>query len=155
LGIRIASFALGLVMLLLAAAGRLSASAEDEDRTAIRAALERWTENFNAGRVETACDLFARDLRASFRGQPEKTFESLCSSLQKALGDDTKRYRYAFDLHDILVSGEMAAVRLTWHLSVTDRMTGRRETTSDRGLDVFRRAPDGAWRIVRFLGYQE
>ena len=53
-----------------------------------------------------------------------------------------------------MVSGDLAVVRLIWHLSVTDKQTGATETSSDRGIDIFRRQPDGQWRISRFIAYE-
>ncbi|MFC3227626.1 YybH family protein [Marinibaculum pumilum] len=125
------------------------------DRDAIRKRLEDWTADFNAGRADRVCDLFAPDLRANYRGQPEKRFGTLCPALKDALADERLAYRYELDLHEILVDQDMAAVRLTWHLTVTDRASGTSEHSSDVGLDIFRRQPNGTWRIARFIAYGE
>jgi ketosteroid isomerase-like protein len=54
---------------------------------------------------------------------------------------------------DPLISGNLAAVRLVWHL--TTRQTGLPEVdTTGASLDLFRREPDGSWRIIRFLAYE-
>lgn len=43
-------------------------------------------------------------------------------------------------------------MRLIWTLEVAgDR--GPPERSRDQGLDVFRRQPDGRWRIARFTAY--
>ena len=137
------------VMMLYAAAAR----AED-DAAAIDQQLRQWTEDFNAGRVETVCDLFAPDLIANYRGQPEMGFDTLCSALRRALTAGPRDYRYTLELNEIMVSGDMAVVRLIWHLTVTDTETGATVTSSDRGIDVFRRQPDGQWRIARYIAYE-
>ena len=47
--------------------------------------------------------------------------------------------------------GEHAAVRLNWTLEVA--AGGATERSVERGIDLFRRDPDGRWRISR-TGYQ-
>ncbi len=125
-----------------------------DDAAAIEQRLRQWAEDFNAGRVEAVCDLFAPDLIANYRGQPEKSFDALCSGLRQSLATDQRDYRYALELNEVMVSGDMAVVRLIWHLTVTDKKTGAAETSSDRGIDVFSLQPDGQWRIVRFIAYE-
>lgn len=130
-------------------------AADDEaSRRAIEARLEAWTEDFNARRIDQVCDLFAPDLRSNYRGHPENTYETQCAGLNEALSRDDQTYAYALDLQEIMVSGDMAAVRLVWHLTVTDTATGEEFHSSDRGLDVFQLQPDGQWRIARFIAYE-
>ncbi|MDJ0513266.1 MAG: SgcJ/EcaC family oxidoreductase [Methyloceanibacter sp.] len=125
-----------------------------DDVAAIEQRLRQWTDAFNADQVEAVCDLFAPNLIANYRGQPEKNFDTLCSGLQRALTTSQRDHRYALELNEIMVSGDMAVVRLIWHLTVTDKETGEMMTSSDRGIDVFRRQPDGQWRIVRYIAYE-
>ena len=132
----------------------VAAARAGDDAAAVEQQLRQWTEDFNAGRVEVVCDLFAPDLIANYRGQPEMSFDSLCSALQRALTAGPRDYHYALELDEIMVSGDMAVVRLIWHLTVTDKETGATATSSDRGIDVFRRQPDGQWRIARYIAYE-
>ena len=85
--------------------------------------------------------------------EAERDYEALCSLLHRSLADPTKRLAYAHDIREIIVSGDLAIVRLTWTLTVT--MPGAAAVESkEPGLDVFRRQPDGSWKIVRYLGYE-
>src|ERR1700740_3660564 len=68
------------------------ATAKDE----IRAALARWTEDFNAGRADRVCDLFAPALIADVRGAEERDFDTQCKLLRKAIADPGRSYSYAF-----------------------------------------------------------
>lgn len=119
----------------------------------IRAALERWTQAFNAGRADEVCDLFSRDLLADVRGIPLRDFNGQCDILKKALADGTRRLSYRHDIRDVTVEGRMAAVRLVWTLTAREA-GGRVATTIDQGLDVFRREDDGRWRIVRYMSFE-
>src|ERR1700757_1053610 len=90
------------------------ASADTQVEKAIRDALTRWTADFNARDASRICDLFAPDLRYDFRGTPERDYDAMCSALHRALGDRSKTLTYSFDIKEIIVSGDMAIVRLVW-----------------------------------------
>lgn len=122
------------------------------DEEAIRQRLVRWTEDFNAGRWGALCDLFAPDLVADYQGQPQKSYDSVCSALL-ALEQAPRKYRYDLAIHEIMVSGDLATVRLTWTLTVTGYGIAGEERVVDIGLDVFRKEPDGIWRIARYVAF--
>jgi uncharacterized protein (TIGR02246 family) len=131
-----------------------SARAEPAAEAAIRAALTKWAADFNAGNAREICDLFAPDLRYDYRGFPERGYQAICDLLQRSLADRTRRFRYSLDLKEILVSGDLAAARLVWTLTVTGPGTTGSAVSEEPGLDIFRRQPDGAWRIIRYIAYE-
>ena len=126
------------------------AAAEDPG-TVIRAALEQWRDDFNAGRAGRVCDLFAPDLVYDVQGLPEQTYALLCDRLHRALSSAERRFHYGLRIKEIIVSGDLAVVRLVWTSTVTS--AGTSVTDEEPGLDVFRRQPDGAWKISRYLAY--
>jgi steroid delta-isomerase len=129
------------------------AQGDTPTQAAIRAALTQWMADFNAGRAEKVCDLFAPDLVAQYRGQPERGYDALCDLLKRSLADRGKTYSYALAIHEILVEGDLAVVRLTWTLKVRGKDAA--ETTSvEPGIDIFRRQADGSWRISRYIAYE-
>jgi ketosteroid isomerase-like protein len=79
--------------------------------------------------------------------------KATCDRIAAALADDTRRLTYSADIEEIIVSGDLAAVRLVWTFRV--RKGGEDRVSREPGLDLFRRQPDGAWRIARFLAYSE
>ena len=123
-------------------------------RNQIRVALEKWKLDFNAGDASQVCVLFAPDLISDFRGQPEDSYNSLCANMQMALNDPAKTYRYDLEIKEILVSGDLAVVRLVWILKVHPKAGGPDETTREPGMDIFRRQPDGTWKISRYMAYE-
>lgn len=125
---------------------------DSRPETAIREALSAWTRDFNARDTSRICDLFARDLAYDYRGFPERGYDALCDLLQRSLRDPTKRFDYALDIKEIIVSGDMAVVRLVWMLRVTSGAST--VETQEPGLDVFRRQSDGRWKIIRYMGYE-
>ena len=130
------------------------AMADTEAEKAIRDALTRWTADFNARNADRICDLFAPDLRYDFRGTPERDYNAMCSALHRALGDRSKTLTYSFDIKEIIVSGDMAIVRLVWTSKLSRPDSGQVIETKEPGLDVFRRQPDGLWRISRYMAYE-
>ena len=132
----------------------LPAMANTEAEQAIRDALAKWTADFNAGDATRICDLFAPDLRYDFRGFPERDYNAICSLLHRALGDQSKKITYSFDIKEIIVSGDMAIVRLVWTSKVSQKGSPQVTETKEPGLDVFRRQPDGKWRIARYMAYE-
>ena len=131
-----------------------TARADDAAKAEIAAALESWRSDFNARRSGAICDLFAPELRYDFRGLPEQTYEQLCERLKRALSDTSRGFHYELTLKEIIVSGDLAVVRLTWHSTLT-AADGTRDSADEPGLDVFRRGPDGRWKIIRYIAYSD
>jgi steroid delta-isomerase len=122
-----------------------------DDAADIRARLEGWRDDFNARKADKICDLFAEEVIADVRGVPERTFDDVCGVLRNALADEAKRFTYSVDIRDIIVEGNLAAVRLIWTLTIAPPID---VTSVEHGLDIFRRQPDGTWKIVRFLTFE-
>jgi ketosteroid isomerase-like protein len=131
-----------------------NAQSVETDQDAIRAALTKWTDDFNAGNVAAVCGLFAPDLRYDYKGFPERSYQDICDGLRASLTDRTKRYYYSLAIKDIVVSSNLAAVRLTWTLRIT-RPDSPPQISNEQGIDIFRKQPDGAWKIIRFIAYDE
>src|SRR5277367_5753793 len=125
------------VLAILMVASHVSAQDSAAVQNQIRAELEQWMTDFNDGKASAVCSLFAPDLISNFRGQPEDTYNSLCANLQMALSDPAKKYQYDLEIKEILVSGDLAVVRLVWILKVR-QPSGSEETTREPGMDIFR-----------------
>jgi uncharacterized protein (TIGR02246 family) len=124
----------------------------DADKAAIVQRLQRWTAAFNAKDALGTCDLFAPDLVYSIPEIVRGTRETICSNLATLQGrSDIKLHYDNPDIHEILVAGDVAVVRLTWTL--TTEVNGARDTTTEEGMDIFRRQPDGRWSIARFIAF--
>jgi uncharacterized protein (TIGR02246 family) len=145
--IAVTAFAL---LLLAPAAGRAVAESTED---AIRTTFAQWTKDFNAGNADAVCRLFSPDLRYDFRGYPERDYNDVCTLLHRSLADQSKRYIYALEIREIMVSGDLAVVRLAWTLTVT-LPNGQVVTTVEPGMDVLRKSPDGQWKIIRYIAYE-
>lgn len=134
---------------LLPVAARDAATAERQ----IREALESWRRAFNTGDAVHVCDLFAPDLISNYQGQPERNYDSVCALLRGSLQEKERAFDYGLDIKEILVSGDLAIVRLVWTLRIAQKGGGATRVSEEPGLDVFRRERDGRWRIIRYLAY--
>lgn len=121
-----------------------------DDAADIRGVLEQWRTDFNAGNRDSICGLFAEEVIADVQGLPPRDFIKVCDTLQEALADPSRTLSYALEIKDVMVVGDLAIVRLDWTLTAEPG----RATTVERGMDVFRRQSDGAWRIVRFMTHE-
>jgi steroid delta-isomerase len=130
--------------------------AKDKTESDIRAAFAQWTEDFNAARADKVCDLFARNLVSNYRGVPERGFDRQCQILHQALTDKARRFHYALEIKEILIFGDIAIARVVWTLTIRKSEGGEGEATIvEPSLDVFRKEPDGQWRIFRYLSFDE
>ncbi len=145
----IASTVIALMLFAAPAAQAAAGGAEG----AIRSAFEQWTADFNAGKADAVCQLFSPELRYDFRGYPERDYNDVCARMKRSLSDASKRYAYALDIREILLSGDLAIVRLVWTLTVT-LGNGQELTSIEPGMDVLRKEPDGAWKIIRYIAYE-
>jgi ketosteroid isomerase-like protein len=132
-----------------AASAQNASSAQAE----IRGALTQWMADFNAGRSDRVCGLFAPDLIAQYRGQPERDYNSLCDLLKRSLSDRTKTFSYTLDIKEIIVTGDLAVVRLNWTLTIRGSHGPEETILEEPGMDLFQRQPDGSWRIFRYIAY--
>jgi ketosteroid isomerase-like protein len=147
---------LACVIAALALFGGAAQAAGPDDSSAATAAiaerLHRWTAAFNAKELTAICDLFAPDLSYTVDDILNGSRDRLCASIREALARPGLKLRYEEPtIHEILVSGDLAVVRLTWTL--TAERNGARDLTTEEGMDVFRRAPDGLWSIARYIAF--
>ncbi len=123
------------------------------DANAIGNALTAWMTAFNGGDADGVCAIFAPDLRFDVGPFIDGTYNQLCDRLRRILQNRQATFQYALDIKEILISGDLAVVRLVWTLSVTHRGEERPVVTTEPGIDVMRHDQDGAWRIFRFIAY--
>jgi ketosteroid isomerase-like protein len=126
----------------------------DDAAVEVKSALTQWMADFNAGKTGRVCDLFAADIRADYRGFPTRDHQAVCDLLTKSLTDVTRDFRYALDIKEILMFGDVAVVRLVWTLTIKEQ-GGREIKSVEPGMDIFKRQADGSWKIVRYMAYGE
>ena len=147
---RVTLWVLGLALLVGSGSGTWADAGADA--AAIRARLEQWRQAFNARDAAGACDLFAPDLAYSVPGVLQGDHARMCGNIRTQFAKPGLRLSYgAPEIHEISVTGSIGVVRLRWTL--TTEVDGRRTVTTEEGLDIFTRQPDGRWSISRFMAF--
>jgi uncharacterized protein (TIGR02246 family) len=119
-----------------------------KDRAAIEAALRQWPNDFDAENLSGVCGLFADDVVLVYPGSPDRDHDQFCDQMQSLFDDPIRKFNYdAPEIREVLVDGDLATVRLIWTLTVRDASGKVLETVEENGVDVFRRQPDGSWKI--------
>jgi ketosteroid isomerase-like protein len=126
------------------------APARADDAAEVRMRLQNWAHDFNEGSTKAACGLFSKDLISDTQGQGEANYQTRCELISKVMHDPARKFRYAADIREVIVQGDLAIVRLQWTLTVSPGD----ETSTESGLDIFRKETDGVWRIVRFMAFE-
>lgn len=142
------------IAVVLVGVGALTSARADtaSDKAAITARLRAWTAAFNARDAAGICDLFAPDLVATIPGALAESRNVLCKRLDALLTKPGLSLHYDNpDIREIIVSGDIAVVRLFWTL--TARQGAEQDVTKEAGMDIFQRQPDGKWSIARFLSF--
>lgn len=149
--------ALAVVVGLTACSATVTAPpAPADDAQAIRAALEQWPSDWNDRDTEAVCGLFAPDVVLSAPPVADRDFGTMCAGFARIFAQSDRTIRYdppAID--EILVDGDLATVRLTWTSRTTGLGIEGERVEREKGLDVFRRQPDGLWRIHISHAYPE
>jgi steroid delta-isomerase len=120
---------------------------------AIRAALADWVAAANRQDWRAAAGVWAPDLIGWYPGQPDATYaKELAQAARPRSG--RKPTRYHVTVNEVLVSGPLAVVRDTWRFTTG---TGSADSTVAvvRSFEVWRRQPDGAWKIARWISAPE
>jgi uncharacterized protein (TIGR02246 family) len=124
----------------------------DSDKAAITERLSRWADAFNARDAKGVCDLFAADLVSTVPEVLDGNRDTLCKRLATLLAKPDLNFHYDHpDIREIIVSGDIAVVRLFWTLSA--RKGAEQSVTHEAGIDVFKRQADGKWSIARFMSF--
>ena len=104
-----------------AAASPAVAQSDAGAEKAIRDALSRWTDDFNARDATRSATSSRRTCATIFADLRNATTMPCAALLHRALGDRSKTLTYSFDIKEIIVSGDMAIVRLVWTSKVSQR----------------------------------
>lgn len=125
----------------------------DTDVAAIQAAIEAFVAAYNAGDVERCLEVYSDD----WVDMPHETRTLVGRAAKEAMA---ARFRHIFarfrprlelDTEEIRVSGDMAFDRGTLVVALEPKAGGVTQELRARFLEVWRREPGGAWKVVRSM----
>jgi ketosteroid isomerase-like protein len=117
----------------------------------IRQALAGWVEAANRGDWKAALKVWAPDLIGWYPGSPDDTYSREAENAARA---GEPRTKYELEINEVLVAGSLAVVRDVWKFT-TRRPAGEPTVETVKSFEVWRRQPDGAWKISRWISAPE
>jgi ketosteroid isomerase-like protein len=142
-------------VLILSASTAQAQTAEDSSAAvrAIRTSLSQWVAAANRQDWQAAAKIWAPDLIGWYPGQPDDTYgKEMAQAAHPRPG--RKPTRYEVTVEEVLVSRYLAVVRDRWRFTTSP---GTPDSTVDtvRSFEVWRRQPDGVWKIARWISAPE
>lgn len=138
-------------LLLPAAAQPAPTADEAKAEKEIRGALAAWVSAANRGDWKEALKVWAPDLIGWYPGLPDDTYPR---EVERAARAGPPRTTYQVDVREVMVSGTMAVVRDIWTFS-TKNASGAPTVEKVKSFEVWRRQPDGRWKISRWISAPE
>lgn len=161
-----------LLLVLLAAPGRpalgrggapdqppaaASAAATEPKRVeaAIRESLDRWVKAYNNRDTAGVMAVWAPDLIGWYPGVQDLTYADTRAGFEREFADRGSRSTYSLVVEEVQVSGDLALVRDRWTETDTSPESQEVTTTRLKSFELWRRQPDGAWKITRWISAPE
>ena len=127
-----------------------SADQARADEAQIRASLAAWVQAFNGGDYARAATVWAPDLDGWSPDGPDDTYAAEQESTRRTPDPKAPRVEFALTVVEVIVSGDLAVVRDQWTQTVAPA-GGAASKTTFRSFEVWRRQPDGSWKIARWI----
>lgn len=141
-----AKLCLALLLLPLAACNQAQ-QARGEDEAAIRALRQAFLESQAAGDAERIAAFYTDD--AIMMG-PDAPSVTGIDAIRAGSVDFYKQYEWSTQepVEELQVLGNWAFTRTTWSGTRTDKSTGTAVQVSGKAVHIYRRQPDGTWKIA-------
>ncbi len=118
-----------------------------EDESAIRALRQAFNEAQRAGDVDHLATFYTDD--AVVLGPDEPSTSGL-DAIRAASAEffESSEWNSSEPIEDLEVQGDLAFTRTTWSSTQTDKSTGTSVDVSGKAVHIYRRQPDGTWKIA-------
>lgn len=116
------------------------------DIAALKKMQERELAAVFSGNVDTALTVYTSDVAMMPPGEPAVNgTEGVRKWLEGFYKDNSASGKYTSA--DVQVAGDWAVVRYTGELTATPKKGGKPMTETIKGVHIYRRQPDGGWKI--------
>lgn len=148
-------------LLLLAAALHVPAAAQQTvthgptaDVEAVRALVIRSGDAFNAKDPDAIIALYSRDVILTYPGIPDQDYATLDAGYREMTNLPAGvTVTTVPAIEEIIVSGDLAVVRVAWNTTTVQAEPARRSTRQLRDMQVWRREADG-WKFFRGMHFR-
>ncbi len=128
------------------------AGRQQRDIAAVHAFIDRVSETFNAGNLDTFMEVFTEDAIQFNQGFPDVVGKA---ALRKQYADALAQndIKVAFHTQEVAVGGELAYEAGTYDIIITPRSDPKATplTVTNRHVHVLKRQTDGSWKTWRMM----
>jgi ketosteroid isomerase-like protein len=117
-------------------------------KMAVRRAIDDWRNAVNAGDIERILQIAADDFEIMPPGQSAMSGGSAREFLRDFVAHFSADLR-PFTNEEIIISGDWAIQRYTYHLTLSPKAGGDPITERGDGFHIFRLERGGSWRMVK------
>ena len=115
----------------------------------VRASLQGLADGFSKNDAEKVVGYLSRDLHLIHPLRGEVTYDMFADGIRAASArPDPNKKLVAIDLDHFHLSGDLAVTGVTWRTTIT-APDGKVTLRGERDQEVWRREPDGRWRLFR------
>lgn len=130
-------------------------NASEKDVEVLRSAILKSAESFNKGDADAIMSPYAKDIVLSYPGLPDLGYDELVQSYREMV----KRppgvtVQTSPTIEEILVSGDLALIRVMWTTTTTEANPPRQATRRMKDFQVWRRESDGTWKFARGMHFR-
>lgn len=140
---------LGAAVLCLAATPVAARAPDPSAEAEVRASLHGLADGFSSNDAEKVIGYLSRDMHLIHPLRGEVGYDDFAGGIRAASArPDPTRKRVAIELDHLYLSGDLAVTGITWRTTIT-APDGKVTLRGERDQEVWRREPDGKWRLFR------
>jgi methylmalonyl-CoA/ethylmalonyl-CoA epimerase len=118
-----------------------------KDVETLRGLIEQTAKAINAHDADGIMAHYSKDVLVSYPGVPDTTYDVFDRTYRQMLAPSIVTSTVP-TIDEILVSGDLATIRMLWRTTITDKASGRTSSRQAKDLQVWRRER-GAWKFFR------
>jgi uncharacterized protein (TIGR02246 family) len=150
MNLRVALLGLAPILVLAACAPQPAPDTSEADAETIRTSVAQFVVAWNAGNDATLGTLVAEDAVLMEPDSPAiEGRDAILATM--AEGYDIALMQQSATTDEVIVMGDYAYARGTWNLDLTSAATEDMGPENGKWSTLFRRGPDGAWQIWRWM----
>lgn len=126
-----------------------------EDVAAIKRLYEDWKVPWEAGDAAAVAAFYANDAIQMPANEPDIVGKEAWQSSLQAFFDQFTIKGNTSEVLEAEIAGDLAFVRGTYVITVSPKAGGKPTQYSGKFVHIFKRQPDGAWKIYRAIGVDD
>lgn len=125
--------------------------AATDDAETLRGLIRQTEKAINSHDPDGVMAHYSRDVIVSYPGVPDTTYDQFARSYRQMMNPSITTATVA-DVQEIVVSGDLASIRMTWSTTITEKASGKSSSRQAKDLQVWRKE-NGQWKFFRGMWY--